>query len=203
MTRAAPRPPAVTGTERAIFAAAEELLVDVSPAELTVADLLAKAGSSRTTFYRYFTSKYSVIAGMLQQLRGELAGVMAPWVERGERAPEPALRDALMAVADVWARHRSTLRAAGESWRAIEEIGAPWVAMMDRFTADVAAQIDRERAAGAAPPGPESAVVAQTLVWSSERMLHLGGLGKCGPGLERGAVEGLVVIWLGAIYLHN
>jgi AcrR family transcriptional regulator len=186
--------------EDAVFAATEALLQTTAFADLTVAQILTEAGISRTTFYRYFTSKHTVVSALLGRLQAELVDVMQAWFARGERPPEAAIADALGAVADVWARHRPVLRASTENWHAEPEIGEPWVAMMDRFTADIARQIDRERATGAAPAGVGSEAIARTLVWGSERMLYLAGFGLYGEGMEQESVPALVAMWQGTIY---
>lgn len=186
--------------ERAVFDATERLLQETPIADLAVAQILAEADISRTTFYRYFTSKHAVVSALLEALQAELVDVMQPWFVRGDRPPREALTAALDAVADVWARHRPVLRASSENWHAEPELGTPWVAMMDRFTTDIARQIDRERAAGAAPPGVDSRAIARTLVWGSERMLYLGGFGLYGDGMEHESVAALVAIWHGSVY---
>ena len=186
--------------EQAVFTATEQLLRSTSIGELSVAQVLKQADVSRTTFYRYFTSKHAVVSAMLEALQSELVDVMRPWTRRGDREPQAALTDALRAVAGVWADHRPILRASTENWHAEPEVGKPWVAMMDRFTADVAGQVRRERDAGAAPAGVDATDLARTLVWSSERMLYLAGFGMTGDGDEQGVVEALVAMWLGTIY---
>jgi len=186
--------------EQGIFEATEELLAEISLEELKVSDILERADVSRTTFYRYFTSKHQVVSAMLQALQAELVDVMRPWFGRGDRDPADAIRDAMEAVAEVWARHRPVLRASSEHWHAEAEIGERWVAMMDRFTSDISKQIDRERRAKVAPPGVSSRQLALHLTWGSERMLYLAGFGMCGPKLEQDAVDAIVATWLGTIY---
>jgi AcrR family transcriptional regulator len=186
--------------EDAVFAATEELLLTYPIADVTVAQILERAGVSRTTFYHYFTSKLTVVSAMLDNLQTELVDVMRPWFGRGERDPEAALRESLVAVAGVWAKHRPVMRASTENWHAEPELGERWVAMMDRFIVDIAAQIDRERAAGAAPPGADSRQIATTLVWAGERLMYIAGWGMMGHNLERDAVDGMVATWMGAVY---
>jgi AcrR family transcriptional regulator len=186
--------------EQAIFGATEELLESTSLEDLTVADILERAGISRTTFYRYFTSKHHVVSAMLDTLQAELGGVMHPWYSRADAPPEKALRSAIAAVADVWARHRPVLRAASEHWHSDPEIGRRWVAMMDLFAADITKQIDRERTRGGAPKGLDSRQLALNLTWGSERTLYLAGFGIFGSRLEKDAVDTIVATWLGTIY---
>ena len=186
--------------QRRIFDATEQLLQTKSLGDLTVADILPVAGVSRTTFYRYFTSKHMVVSARLKELQDELLGVMLPWSTRGKRPPGEALREAMTDVATVWSLHRPVLRASSESWHREPEIGEQWVAMINTFVADIAHQIDRERKAGVAPDGIDSTELARHLAWGSERMLYLAGFGICGPGLEKDVVESLVAVWTSVIY---
>jgi AcrR family transcriptional regulator len=186
--------------EQGIFTATEELLQETSLDDLAVAQILERADVSRTTFYRYFTSKHQVVSAMLGALQAELVDVMQPWFARGDREPEAALRDAMSAVASVWARHRPVLRACSEHWHADPEIGERWVMMMDRFAADISKQIDRERRKGNAPKGVSSSKLAMHLTWGSERLLYLAGFGMCGPRMEDDAVDAIVATWLGTVY---
>lgn len=194
------RPEAPSVAEQRIFDATEKLLESTSLEELTVAAILQRAGISRTTFYRYFTSKHQVVSALLQLLQVELVGVMRPWGSRGDRAPHEALREAWEAAAAVWARHRPVLRACSEHWHADPEIGQGWVAMLERFATQIAQQIDEARETGAAPKGIDSRKLALHLTWSSERMLYLAGFGLMGEKFEADAVEVIVANWLATVF---
>jgi AcrR family transcriptional regulator len=189
-----------SAAEEGIFAATEELLDTRSFADLTVADILQRSEVSRTTFYRYFTSKEMVVAAILESVHSGSVDLMMPWSARGEHPPDEALREALGATAERWAQHRPLMRACSESWHAGPEIGEPYVAMLEKYVADISAQIDRERKTGAAPQGVDSHSLALYLAWGSERMFYLAGFGVFGPGLEQDAVETILAVWMGAIY---
>ncbi len=55
----------VSNVESGIFAATESLLQHTPLGDLAVADILREADVSRTTFYKYFTSKAMVVSAML------------------------------------------------------------------------------------------------------------------------------------------
>jgi AcrR family transcriptional regulator len=183
-----------------IFSATEGLLQHTPLGDLAVADILLEADVSRTSFYKYFTSKAMVVSAMLRTCQAELRDVMGPWSGRGGRPADQALREALDAVAKVWGRHRPVLRAGSESWHAEPEIGPQWIAMMDYFTESIGRQITRERKAGVAPDGVDSLQIARHLAWGGERLLYLAGFGMYGDGYESEVVDAMVAIWLGAIY---
>jgi AcrR family transcriptional regulator len=196
--KAAPKGPSLA--EQSIFATTEALLSSTPLSDLTVEEILQPAGVSRTTFYKKFGSKYSVVSALLENLQAELVDIMRPWFADQQATPTTALREAITAVAELWQRHRPILRASSENWHAEPEVGRPWTAMMDRFLHDIAEKIDNERRHGIAPPGVDSTALARTLVWSSERMLYLAGFGLCGQHHELDVIDALVATWVGTIY---
>jgi AcrR family transcriptional regulator len=191
---------APSAVEQEVFDATESLLTGTSLDDLTVAQILEKADISRTTFYRYFSSKHQVVSALLASLQLEMVDMMQPWYSREEQSPREALEASMTAVAKIWERHRPVLRACSENWHTDPEIGERWVQMMDRFTAGVSRRIEHERRLGDAPEGVSSHRIALALTWGSERQLYLAGFGLYGPQLEKDAVETLVAIWLGSIY---
>jgi AcrR family transcriptional regulator len=198
-----PRPHAGDSqTEQAIFAATEELLVDVPLQELSVAQIIERAEVSRATFYFYFSSKYAVVTGLLARVMDEIYEVMQPFVRReGDAIPEAALRDSLSAAARVWSAHRAPLRAVMEHWHSVPELQALWLDVVNRFASGLAVDIDRDRAAGLAPDGTDSRSLAAALVWATERCFYVAGLGVDDALVgEQEIVEPLLAIWLGTIY---
>ena len=65
----------------ALLDAAELLLGDRRIADLTVADVLARADVSRASFYFYFGSKYDLVIALAQQIMDEVEQASEPWLE--------------------------------------------------------------------------------------------------------------------------
>jgi TetR/AcrR family transcriptional regulator, ethionamide resistance regulator len=186
----------------ALLDAAERLLGDRRIADLTVADVLARAEVSRASFYFYFGSKYDLVVALAQQIMDEVEQASAPWLDRGELAPEEALRAASRGALEVWRTHGSVLRAIAESWHASPELGDVWGAFVERFVTRAQAQIERERAAGTAPAdGPDAATLAASLIWMNERVFYLWAT-EAQPQLGDAdtVVDTLTAIWHGAVY---
>jgi len=204
-TRQHDRPRSHQGTtdaETTIFAATERLLSEVPLHDISVADIINEAQISRATFYFYFSSKFAVVTGLLARVMEEIYDTVRPFVEREEgEEPEEALRRSLNAAVNVWADHRPVLRATHEHWHAVPELRERWLAVVERFGDAVAAQIERERAAGSAPPGPDGRQLASALLWSTDRCLYVAAIGA-DPDLpsEKDIVEPLIRLWLGALY---
>jgi TetR/AcrR family transcriptional regulator, ethionamide resistance regulator len=188
--------------ERSIFQATEQLLAEVPLHELSVAQIISAAGVSRATFYFYFSSKFAVVTGLLAQIMDEIFQVVQPFVSRADgQDPESALRQSLQDSTKLWAAHRPALGAVMEHWHAVPELRVLWLGVVQRFAAAVAAEIDREREEGLAPPGPDSRHIAAALIWSTERCLYVAGLGVDeNIPREEDLVEPLLALWLGGVY---
>jgi AcrR family transcriptional regulator len=204
-TRRADRPrrhAGTSGTEQAIFAATERLLADSSLNELSIAAIIDAAGVSRATFYFYFSSKFAVVSGLLASVMDDIFDVVRPFNERpSDLAPEAALRQSLEAGIALWQKHRPALRAIHEHWNSTDELRALWTSVVDRFTAAIATEIDRERRAGIVPPGVDSRALAASLLWGTESVLYVAGL-EVSSYLadESRTLEPLLAIWTGALY---
>ena len=191
-----------TDAETTIFAATERLLSEVPLHDISVADIISEAEISRATFYFYFSSKFAVVTGLLARVMEEIYDTVRPFVEReADDESEEALRRSLNAAVKVWADHRPVLRATHEHWHAVPELRERWLAVVELFTNAVASQIDRERRAKTAPPGPDSRQLAAALLWSTDRCLYVAAVGA-DPRLpsEKDVVEPLIRLWLGALY---
>ena len=191
-----------SSAELAIFAATEKLLARHSLQDLSVAQILEEASLSRATFYFYFGSKFSVLASLLARITDEIFEFVQPYINRDPaEEPREALSRSLWAAVEIWERHRTTLRATMQNWATNEEIGRQWMAGIELFTEVIAGQIEREREAGVAPPGPDPRSLAAALLWGSQHALYVAGLGIDDDlGGERDAFEPLLAIWMRSIY---
>jgi AcrR family transcriptional regulator len=198
-----PRPhTGASDAETLILDATEALLENVQIAKLSVAQIIERAGVSRATFYFYFSSKYAVITALLSRVMEEIYEETRPFIDSGSGlAPNEGLRASLEGGARVWREHRNVLRATHEQWRAVPELQELWGGIVSRFVAGVSAGIERGRAAGALPAGPDSRQIAATLLWGTERCFYVAGLGA-DPDLpsEEEIVETLIHLWTGAVY---
>jgi AcrR family transcriptional regulator len=192
-------------TRTQIFAVTEQLLERVPLNDLSVAQIIKRAEISRATFYAYFSSKFDVVVGLLTKVTDDVYEVARVFIERAETdAPDDALRRSLEAAARLWRTHRFALRAANEHWHSVPEMKAMWLGAVERFTDGIAGEIDRQRAAGIAPPGPDSRELTTVLLWATERSLYVAGLDAGSPlPSEEGAVPALYALWRGAIYGAN
>jgi TetR/AcrR family transcriptional regulator, ethionamide resistance regulator len=190
-----------TRAQAAILSAAERLLQQRPLHELSVADIIAEAGISRTSFYVYFNSKTAVIAAGLRRVMDQVTVAVAPIHSRPGGDPEPAIRLSLERWLDVCKRHGALLRAVSEQWPHDEELRDLWFAMLESMAAGTAKVIDDARRAGEAPPGAPSRALAACLMWGYERVLHVALVGDATglPGPDA-IVEPLTQTMVGGLY---
>jgi hypothetical protein len=75
------------------------------------------------------------------------------------------------------------------------------VGVFERFSEAMGAEIERERKAGVALPGPDARQLASVLLWSTAQATYVAGLGADSalPD-ERAISETIVTLWERALY---
>jgi TetR/AcrR family transcriptional regulator, ethionamide resistance regulator len=207
MTRRALGRRRVADTDRAsaaesILAATARLLARQSFNDISVAQILTEAKISRATFYFYFASKFSVLSGLLERAMNDIFETVQPFLARSpEDPPTVALQRSIRAVTQAWHRHRPVLQAANHHWHSEPELRNLWLAIVERFVAAGAVEIEREREAGLITSQVASRTLAASLFWATERVLYIAGLGV-EPSLadEEASVDTLVAMWRGTLY---
>jgi TetR/AcrR family transcriptional regulator, ethionamide resistance regulator len=187
---------------RQILEATERLLKTLPLSELSVERLCEEAGVSRATYYHYFGSRTAPLATLATELWDQVFTQIQPFVDgAASRTPEQLIRETFKAAWQIWIDHAPVFRALAENWRADPELESLWVTIIGRFTEAIAAEIDRERDTGSAPPGPDSRELASVLLWSTAHCLYIAGTGVDSrmPN-EADLFETVIAIWLRSIY---
>ncbi len=183
MSQRAPRVPANEARHR-ILAAARELLLDRPFAALTVGDVMARAGLTRTVFYRHFEG--------LPQLAPELLpDADDPLVDRVLRgSPEDLIDTMISGLVGLYAHN-------GRWLRAIDAAAAD---------PDVAAALDRalvgprrllEALVADAPDPPPDQREFALLLMATHRayLLDKFGSGNDSPDNRHDAIAALAALW--------
>ena len=100
-------------TERSILSATEALLEERSFRDISVEEVMASAGLSRTAFYRYFPDLESVVTRLMQTLVNELRAASRLWLFSDD--PTTQLHDALLHFAAVYRDHGRLMQAFEEA----------------------------------------------------------------------------------------
>jgi AcrR family transcriptional regulator len=133
--------------EQAILDTARRLLQDRPLASLTIDELAAGAGISRSSFYFYFDGKSAVLAALLDELSSELAAENTPWLD-GTGPDEVALRAAIAHSAELWRTSGGLLRQAFAPGGATDPLADWRREVVARGVRRLAARIERDRAEG-------------------------------------------------------
>jgi AcrR family transcriptional regulator len=151
-------------TEQAILDATEALLAERTFHDLTVEDVMASTGMTRTAFYRYFPDLEAVLLRRLAQVADELREAADRWLDPAAD-PDDGLVDAGRALARVYQRHGRLLLAYTDAASGSPDLAAAWRAMVQTFV-----EPTRTRIIGLSDvPHPEQVTLA--LVWMLERYL--------------------------------
>ncbi len=177
--------PAYAGAQAAILDATEQLLQERPLCELHVADIIAAAGISRTSFYAYFSSKTAVIAeGLRRVMHDGPAGDR--FISGSMTDPETAVHASLDRWVKLCTDHAALVRAVMEEWPHDERLRELWFEMLGAVSDGAARVIRSARRHGQAPPGADADALAACLMWAYERVLHVTLVGGARglPGAE-------------------
>ncbi len=181
--------------EQAILDGARTLLEAKPLSQVTTDELAAAAGLSRSGFYFYFDSKQAVLAALLEGLADELRAENDRWLE-AEGPDVEALRQATAHSVALWRTHGGLLRQAFREDLSDPQLAAWRDGVVERGTRRTARKLDRDRAAGLAPAGPDAAVLAAGLVALKNALLAAPRRAQDDAQL----VEDLVAISLRLLY---
>lgn len=187
--------------QSAILAATEELLQERPLNELSVTDIVKRAGISRTSFYAHFSSKTAVIGECLRRVMHQVLVAVDPFLSPSGGDPEAAIRISLEQWVALCAPHGALLRAVSEEWPHDEQLRRLWFQMLATVTERTARVIRCARRSGQAPPGADPDALAACLMWAFERIMHVALIGDA-PGLPgpEMIVEPLSQMVLGGLY---
>ncbi|MEA2293888.1 MAG: hypothetical protein QOE86_1527 [Solirubrobacteraceae bacterium] len=184
--RAATRTRRAEARER-ILAAAERLLRERPYRELSVEEVMAEAGLSRTVFYRHFDGLPELVLSRLDAIG---AGLFAEL----EVGPAPGrVRAILEAAVDAFAVHGRFLRAVDEAASHDVEIETAYRAFVGGFTQVMAGQIQQGMDDGRIGPGNAYELARALNLMNREYLLDT--LGR-DPAFDRAlALETLSHVW--------
>lgn len=184
-------------SERQILEAAEALLRERPYRDLTVDDVMAAAGQSRTAFYRHFRDRQDLIVRLLSDLAAELYEMASIWLA-GTGDPLVEGRQATARLVAVWAQHGPLLRAIAEAASHDDEVERVHRGLVQGFVDATVVRLGRDVAASRVVV-PDVRETAIALCWMTERYLTIT-FGRPGAGDAATATEVLHAIWVRAVY---
>jgi AcrR family transcriptional regulator len=177
-----------------IIEATAELARERSYGELSVREVMSRAGLERTIFYRHFDDLGDLLLQMVGEAVQELYDAQVA-MDAARVGPDPeAVRLALAATVAIYSRHGPLLRALAEAAAADPVVEARQAELRRGFDRLVEDMINRGIADGASPP-PDPAESARALNRLAESYLieSFGREPRVEPEL---ALDTLTDIWL-------
>jgi TetR/AcrR family transcriptional regulator, ethionamide resistance regulator len=181
-----------------IVAAATDLVRTRTYGELSVDEVMRRAGLGRTIFYRHFDDLGDLLVRVSREAIDELLEVQEGLAQvRPDDDPE-AIRLRLRAGVDLYQRHGPLLRAVAEAAAGDEQIAAGHVALRRRFD-DLVADSLRHFADLARTPVADVAETARALNRMNESYL-LDAFGREPRVSPETAVQTLTEVWDAVIH---
>jgi TetR/AcrR family transcriptional regulator, ethionamide resistance regulator len=184
-------------SERQILEAAEALLRERPYRDLTVDDVMAAAGQSRTAFYRHFKDRQDLVIRLLSDMAAELYETASTWLA-GTGDPLAEGHEATARLVNAWAQNGPLLRAIGEAASHDDEVERVYRGMVQVFVDATIERLQRD-ANDERVLVPDVRQTAMALCWMTERYLTIT-FGRPGSGDPDTATEVLHAIWMRSVY---
>ncbi len=185
--------------EAAILDTAWRLLAEKPMTAITIEELAAGAGISRSSFYFYFDSRDAVIRALATRTSTEL-GEAVIGAMKSNLSARQAISAMVAGLVKRWRTDGPLLRAMDVMAQTDPELRKFWSSVTEGVVMEAAGVIDRLRTAGRALGGPPSSL---DLAWALTHMLWRAGqqasLGSPSAEGDDRLVETLTVITLRAI----
>ncbi|WP_059014072.1 TetR/AcrR family transcriptional regulator [Mycobacterium sp. M26] len=186
---------------RAILDTLARLVADRPIGELTVGEITAEAGVTRSGFYFYFDSKYSALAVITTEIWSELMDRAESFVRFDRETPAEFLDRCATIVVGVWHAHAAVLIASIQAIPLDDQIASLWREWNARLSQILARQVRKDQDAGIAKPASAD---VEGLVFSlhemTQHMFYLDRLGDCDAEQTRRTTDALGAIWLRSVW---
>ena len=182
-----------------ILAAARRLLAERPAHEVTVGAIMEATTLSRKAFYVYFRDRFELLTRLVDPLRARRDAIVDDLLAQ----ENPALggRDALLALARLYADHGLVLRALAEASGQDAEARRAWREFVEPVIEGHAQWIRREIALGRAS-GLDPEPTARALIGMNLQFFFDTLVGVEDPDVEA-AAETLLVVWTRALYAEG
>jgi AcrR family transcriptional regulator len=191
-------------TEQRLLREAAALMADRPLSSIGIDEIAQAAGISRSSFYFYFASREALLRTLGERAQEEVLASAERWLKRTDEPPAEAIARALSDNLAMWRRHGPVLRALHDARHTDEQTDELRLAIARRFVDATAAQIERERSAGLAPPAPPDARrLAALLTGMNDRAFYEASQRPASRQRDRELVQALTTIWLRSVYLSH
>lgn len=165
--------------------------------DINIADISRRAGVTRSAFYFYFENKAAAVAALYEEMYTDAFD--ANEVLGGDGTLRDQIETAIRVIVAGWGRRTHLYRAILDARGSSPAVRDQWDAFQQSYVEVVADLIEAERAAGAAPPGPDATALATALLDLNDRTLERVVRATDGFDAEQ-HLEAVVHVWLASIY---
>jgi AcrR family transcriptional regulator len=181
-----------------IVAAATELVRTRSYAELSVDEVMTRAGLGRTIFYRHFDDLADLLLRAASEAIGELFRAQQAFSQARIHAGPDVVRDALRPAVAIYVQHGPLLRAVSEAAAGDERVAEAQAAMRSQFN-DLLAEAMQASPHLARHPVADRAETARALNLLNEAYL-MDAFGREPRVTPQVALQTLSEIWVALIH---
>jgi len=193
-------PPALRKSERtrqAILDEALKFLWTHPFRELTVAELMSLAGTSRSAFYQYFQDLHDLMESLLRGLEEEIFGVAAPWLQ-GEGDPISLLEETMEGLVRVCYQQGPILRAVSDAAPMDQRLEKAWAGFLEAFDDAVTLRIEQHQKAGLIKTFDARPVAIALNRMDAYLLIH--HFGRRPRGNRDSVREAILRIWISTLY---
>ena len=187
-------------TRQAILDAALKYLWTHPYRSLTVNELMSKAGSSRSAFYRYYEDLPAMMVHLLNEFKEKIMAATGAWLT-GEGDPIPLLVESLGNMVEVSYQYGPILRAVIDAAPMNERLEKAWTSFAKDFDDAVTHQIEHQQKAGLIKPFDASPVAMALNRMDSEMVRH--HFGRNPRGSQKEVRDAITRIWVATLYGDN
>ncbi len=162
-------------TARRLVIAVERLLLEQTFPELSVDQIVAEAGISRSTFYNYFEDKSDLLGALTADAMASIIEVTGAWWSLPADAPKEDVREAIEQLVGGYVPHAALMLAVADSIPHDANVREAFQSFMALGVEGIAGYIGRGQEAGALRDDLDATAAAHWLAWMMER-----GLSKLG-----------------------
>ena len=179
-----------------IVTAAEELMSESARfSDISVEQVISRAGTSRSTFYSYFDDMGHLLRTVGEGIVGEVVGSARQWMDLDTDITQQRLHTIFAGLIDTYRRRAKLLAALAEASTYDAGVRDEFHAMLSIGHVELAKHIRRAQSAGVARADIDPEVTAAWLVWMIERGLYQQVRPAARSELDRHAATLASIVW--------
>jgi TetR/AcrR family transcriptional regulator, ethionamide resistance regulator len=173
----------------------QQLRAGATYADVSVANVVAEAGISRSTFYAYFVDKTTLLRTWYAEFTEVILDAAQAWWSLNGTATRDDVRAALERIMDAYRAHPELMAATHEAIGTDHDVRKAVDDAMRRYIDGLRGHIENGQAGGFIDPSLPAAETAYWLQWMAERGLHRMARAESEAGQERLAEAYASIVW--------